>query len=45
MASYFGLTVEVLWKMQHYALIRFDEREFVVDACDLGFIHQSLRAA
>jgi hypothetical protein len=32
---YFGLTVEVLLKMQHYSLVEYDYREFVVNTEDL----------
>lgn len=45
MAEYFGLTVEVLCEMNHCALIRFRDREFVVDASDLVFIRQFCQAA
>jgi hypothetical protein len=45
MAEYFGLTVEVLCEMNHCALIRFGDREFVVDANDLVSIRQFRCAA
>jgi hypothetical protein len=45
MAEYFGLTVEVLCEMTHCALIRFGDREFVVDAGDLVYTRQLSRAA
>ena len=45
MAEYFGLTVEVICEMKHCALIRFGDREFVVDASDLVFTRQLSRAA
>lgn len=45
MAQYFGLTVEVICSMKHCALIRFGDREFVVDASDLVSICQLSRAA
>jgi hypothetical protein len=41
-ADYFGLKVEVICQMEHCALVRFGDREFVVDAVDLMFV-QSLR--
>lgn len=44
-AEYFGLTVEVLCEMDHCALIRFGDREFVVDANDLVSIREFRRAA
>lgn len=44
MASYFGLTVEVLVKMQHYSLVDYDGREFVVNSEDLKACH-AVRAA
>ena len=45
MAEYFGLRVEVLCEMNHCALIRFRDREFVIDASDLVFIRQLSEAA
>ncbi|MCI0418895.1 MAG: hypothetical protein L0387_24330 [Acidobacteria bacterium] len=45
MAEYFGLIVEVICEMRHCALIRFGDREFVVDACDLVSVRQLCRAA
>jgi hypothetical protein len=45
MAEYFGLTVEVICEMKHCALIRFGDREFVVDASDLVSTRQLSRAA
>jgi hypothetical protein len=44
-AEYFGLTVEVVCEMKHYTLIRFGDREFVVDTGDLIFARQLSRAA
>ena len=44
-AEYFGLTVEVICQMKHCALIRFGDREFVVDASDLVSVRQLSRAA
>ena len=43
-AEYFGLTVEVICRMKHCALVRFRDREFVVSAEDLMFV-QTLRQA
>jgi hypothetical protein len=43
-AEYFGLKVEVICRMEHCALVRFGDREFIVDAADLGFV-QTLRQA
>ena len=34
-ASYFGLPVRVLLKLTHYTMVRYGEREFVVDTGDL----------
>ncbi len=45
LAEYFGLTVEVICEMKHCALIRFCDREFVVDATDLVSLRQLSRAA
>ena len=36
-AEYFGLTVEVICRMEHCALVRFRDRKFVVDIEDLMF--------
>lgn len=36
-ASYFGLKVDVLLKMQNCSLIHFEGREFVVETSDLVF--------
>ena len=41
-AEYFGLKVEVICLMEHCALVRFEKREFVVEAADLVFV-QALR--
>jgi hypothetical protein len=38
-AEYFGLKVEVICQMEHCALVRFGDREFVVDVEDLMFVH------
>ena len=40
--TYFGLKVEVILQMDHSSLIRFQEREFIVDTADLVF-RQTLR--
>ena len=45
MAEYFGLAVEVICEMKHCSLIRFGDREFVVDASDLVSVRQLCRAA
>ena len=37
-AGYFGLKVEVNCLMEHWALVRFGDREFVIDAADLVFV-------
>ena len=34
-AQYFGLTVEVIARMESYSLIRWDDRSFIVDTADL----------
>jgi len=44
-AEYFGLKVEVICLMEHWALVRFGGREFVVDAADLGFVRTLRHAA
>ena len=44
-AEYFGLKVEVICRMEHCALIRFGDREFVVDAADLIFVRMLRQAA
>jgi hypothetical protein len=43
-AEYFGLKVEVICRMEHCALVRFGDREFIVDAADLASF-QTLRQA
>lgn len=35
LASYFGLTVEIIFRMRNYSLIRWRDRESVVDTEDL----------
>ena len=39
-ASYFGVTVEILSRMEHCSLIRWRDREFIVDTADLQFVLQ-----
>ena len=34
-AHYFGLTVEVIARMESYSLIRWDDRNFIVETADL----------
>ena len=34
-AMYFGIEVEILVSMEHCCLVRFREREFVVETADL----------
>jgi hypothetical protein len=36
-ATYFGVEVEVVLKMQYYSLIRFQGRELIVETADLEF--------
>ena len=44
-AIYFGLQVEVICRMENCSLIRFGNREFVVDTQDLAEIQQVLKLA
>ena len=44
-AEYFGLKVEVICRMEHCALVRFGNREFVVDAADLIFVRMLRQVA
>ena len=44
-ASYFGLRVDVLWKMENCSLIHFEGREFVVETSDLVFQRIAANAA
>ena len=44
-AEYFGLKVEVICLMEHWALVRFRDRELVVAAADLVFIRSYRHAA
>ena len=34
-ASYFGIGVEILVRLNHYCLVRYQGREFIVDTADL----------
>jgi len=43
-ASYFGLPVEIISLMEHSSLIRFRDREFIVDTDDLC-LKRSMRCA
>ena len=38
LASYFGLTVEIVFRMRNYSLIRWRDRESVVDTEDLKLV-------
>jgi hypothetical protein len=44
-ASYCGLKVAVLWRMQNCSLIQFENREFVVETSDLVFQRIAANAA
>ena len=44
-AEYFGLKIEVICRMEHYALVRFGDREFVVETEDLRFTQTFRQAA
>ena len=44
-AEYFGLKVEVICLMEHWALVRFRDRELIVAAADLVFIRSYRHAA
>jgi hypothetical protein len=33
--SYFGIEVQILVCLDHYSLVRYQEREFIVDTADL----------
>ena len=44
-AEYFGLKVEVICLMEHCALVRFGDRESVVEAADLAFVQTFRQAA
>jgi len=43
-AEYCGLQVQVICQLEHSALVRFGDRQFVVDAVDLRF-DRTLRQA
>ena len=43
-AEYFGPKLEVICRMEHCALVRFGDPEFVVGAEDLMFVRTSLDA-
>jgi hypothetical protein len=38
LASYFALTVEVIARMENYSLIRWQERELIVETEDLQLV-------
>ena len=44
-AEYFGLRVEVICRMEHCALVRFGDRDSVVDAADLVFVRMFRQVA
>jgi hypothetical protein len=44
-AMYFGIEVEVLAAMDHCCLIRFQDREFVVETADLSTLLAFAKAA
>ena len=37
-ASYFGLTVEIIFRMRNYSLIRWSDRETIVETEDLRLV-------
>jgi len=43
-ASYFGIEVEILVRLNHCCLVRYHGREFIVDAVDL-ILRQTLAQA
>ena len=45
LASYFGLTVEIIFRMNNSSLIRWCDRESVVDTEDLQFVAERYAAA
>ena len=45
LASYFGLTVEIIFRMKNTSLIRWCDRESVVDTEDLQFVAERHAAA
>jgi hypothetical protein len=44
-ATYFGLEVEVITRMETWSLIRYQARELVVETCELVFTNVIQRAA
>lgn len=44
-ATYFGLEVEVITRMETWSLIRYQGRELVVETCELVFTNVIQRAA
>jgi hypothetical protein len=44
-ASYFGLRVDVLWKMENCSIIHFQNGEFVVETSNLVFQRIAANAA
>jgi len=44
-ATYFGIEVEVLVHMDHCTLVRYRQREFLVETADLSFRHAFAKAA
>jgi hypothetical protein len=45
LANYFGLTVQIIFRMKNYSLIRWRDRESVVDTEDLQFVAERHAAA
>jgi hypothetical protein len=45
LVSYFGLTVEIVCEMDQCTIIRYNQRDFVVDTADLVVVRQKRRAA
>ena len=43
--SYFGLEVEILERLNHCSLVRYQGREFIVDTADLMSVRTLARAA
>ena len=44
-ATYFGIEVEILVHMDHCTLVRYQQREFIVETADLTFRHTFAKAA
>jgi len=44
-ATYFGIEVEILMRMNHCTLVRYQQREFVVETADLSSRHTFAKAA